>query len=103
MFSNPDKLKFLDIFSSWGYKILEEDPYTMIKKIDSKLLENKYFYASVGLEDRVNHLMLQQWIDIMGRMKKKKCIFKGYLCRRGVLGSMLLVICVIFLNTLMKK
>ena len=81
LFSNPDKLKFLDIFSSWGYKILEEDPYTMIKKIDSKLLENKYFYASVGLEDRVNHLMLQQWIDIMGRMKKKKCIFKGYLCR----------------------
>ena len=54
----------------------------MLKKIDSKLLENKYFYASVGLEDRVNHLMLQQWIDIMGRMKKKKCIFKGYLCRK---------------------
>lgn len=81
LFSNPDKTKFLNIFSSWGYKILEEDPYTMIKKIDFNRLKDKYFYASVGLEDRVNHLMLQQWIDVMGRMKKKKCNFKGYLCR----------------------
>lgn len=81
LFSNPDKINFLNIFSSWGYKILEEDPYTMIKKIDSNSFKNRYFYASVGLEDRVNHLMLQQWIDVMGRMKKKKCNFKGYLCR----------------------
>ena len=43
-------------------------------------LKNKYFYASVGTEDRENHLMLQQWLDVMGRMKKNKYNFKGYLC-----------------------
>lgn len=80
LFSNEDKQQFLKVFSSWGYKILKEDPYTMIKLKDEKSLKDRYFYASVGTEDKVNYLMLQQWIDIMGRMKKKKCNFKGYLC-----------------------
>lgn len=80
IFSDIDKLQFLKVFGSWGYKILKEDPYTMIKYKADESLRDRYFYASVGTEDRVNHLMLQQWIDIMGRMKRKNCKFKGYLC-----------------------
>lgn len=80
LFSSVDKKQFIRVFGSWGYKILKEDPYSMIKYVKAEKLNNKYFYASVGIEDRVNHLMLQQWLDVMGRMKKKKYNFKGYLC-----------------------
>ena len=79
-FNNVDKKQFVKVFGSWGYKILKEDPYSIIKYMKAEKLNNKYFYASVGIEDRVNHLMLQQWLDVMGRMKKNKYNFKGYLC-----------------------
>lgn len=80
LFNDVDKRQFVRVFGSWGYKILKEDPYSMIKYMEAEKLSNKYFYASVGIEDRVNHLMLQQWLDVMGRMKKNKYNFKGYLC-----------------------
>lgn len=80
LFNDVDKRQFIRVFGSWGYKILKEDPYSMIKYMEAEKLSNKYFYASVGIEDRVNHLMLQQWLDVMGRMKKNKYNFKGYLC-----------------------
>lgn len=80
LFNDIDKRQFIRVFGSWGYKILKEDPYSMIKYMEAEKLSNKYFYASVGIEDRVNHLMLQQWLDVMGRMKKNKYNFKGYLC-----------------------
>lgn len=80
LFSSVDKKQFIRVFGSWGYKILKEDPYSMIKYMKAEKLNDKYFYASVGIEDRVNHLMLQQWLDVMGRMKKNKYNFKGYLC-----------------------
>lgn len=79
-FNNVDKKQFVKVFGSWGYKILKEDPYSIIKYMKAEKLNNKYFYASVGIEDRVNHLMLQQWLDVMGRMKKNKYNFKGCLC-----------------------
>ena len=80
LFNDVDKRQFIRVFGSWGYKILKEDPYSMIKYMEAEKLSNKYFYASVGIEDRVNHLMLQQWLDVMERMKKNKYNFKGYLC-----------------------
>lgn len=80
LFNNVDKRQFVRVFGSWGYRILKEDPYSMIKYVRTEELNNKYFYASVGIEDRENHLMLQQWLDVMGRMKKNKYNFKGYLC-----------------------
>lgn len=80
LFTDVDKKQFVRVFGSWGYKILKEDPYSMIKYMKEDKLKNKYFYASVGIEDRVNHLMLQQWLDVMGRMKKNKYNFRGYLC-----------------------
>lgn len=80
LFNDVDKRQFVKVFGSWGYKILKEDPYSMLKYMKAEKLSNKYFYASVGIEDRVNHLMLQQWLDVMGRMKKNKYNFKGYLC-----------------------
>ena len=81
LFDNEDKLQFLRVFSSWGYKILKEDPYTLIKKLDKVQFKSKYFYTSVGENDFENHLMLQQWIDTIGRMKKHKYNFIGYLCK----------------------
>ena len=79
-FNNVDKKQFVKVFGSWGYKILKEDPYSIIKYMKAEKLNNKYFYASVGIEDRVNHIMIQQWLDVIGRMKKNKYNFKGYLC-----------------------
>lgn len=81
LFKSEDKLQFIRVFSSWGYKILKEDPYTLIKKLDKEEFKSKYFYASVGENDIENHLMLQQWTDTIGRMKKHKYNFIGYLCK----------------------
>ena len=83
-FANEDKLQFLRVFSSWGHKILEEDPYTLIKKLDKSKFKDRYFYASVGENDVVSHLMLQQWTDTVGRMKKHGYNFIGYLCEDEV-------------------
>lgn len=81
LFSSEDKTQFLRVFSPWGYRILQQDPYTLIKEIGSKNLKDNYFYASVGREDYENHLMLQQWIDVVGRMKKNNLHFKANLCQ----------------------
>lgn len=81
LFNNEDKLHFLRVFGSWGYKILKEDPYTIIKRLDKSKYENRYFYTSVGEKDTEPHLMLQQWLDTVGRMKKHNYNFKGYLCK----------------------
>ena len=81
LFSQDDKKQFLRVFSPWGYRILQQDPYTLIKQLGNKEFEDRYFYASVGEEDFVNHLMLQQWIDVIGRMKKNKFNFIGNLCQ----------------------
>lgn len=81
LFNNEDKLHFLKVFSSWGYKILKEDPYTLIKKIEASDYRDKFFYTSVGEKDVETHLMLQQWLDTVGRMKKCNYNFIGYLCK----------------------
>ena len=81
LFKSEDKLHFLKVFSSWGYKILKEDPYTIIKKIGSSEYKDRFFYTSVGENDIETHLMLQQWLDTVGRMKKHNYNFIGYLCK----------------------
>lgn len=84
IFSDEDKLQFLRVFSSWGYEILKEDPYTLIKKLDKFNFKNRYFYASVGEKDVESHLMLQQWTDTIGRMKKHGYNFIGNICQNEV-------------------
>lgn len=81
LFSNEDKLHFLKVFGSWGYKILKEDPYTLIKSLAKDMYSDRYFYTSVGEKDVETHLMLQQWLDTVGRMKKHNYNFIGYLCK----------------------
>ncbi len=81
LFNNEDKLHFLKVFGSWGYKILKEDPYTLIKRTPKSRYKDRYFYTSVGEKDLEPHLMLQQWLDTVGRMKKHDYNFKGYLCK----------------------
>lgn len=81
LFKSEDKLHFLKVFSSWGYKILKEDPYTLIKKTNKIECKNRFFYTSVGENDIDTHLMLQQWLDTAGRMKKHNYNFIGYLCK----------------------
>lgn len=81
LFSDEDKLHFLRVFGSWGHKILKEDPYTLIKRLPKKKYRGRYFYTSVGEKDVETHLMLQQWLDTVGRMKKHNYNFKGYLCK----------------------
>lgn len=76
-FNDVDKALFIKIFSSWGWRILKQDPYSLIKSIDQKKFKGKKFYISVGAEDKKPYLMLQQWIDIVGRLKKYKVDFKG--------------------------
>lgn len=81
LFNNVDKSHFLRVFGSWGYKILNEDPYTLIKKTPKDRYKDRYFYISVGEKDIETHLMLQQWLDTVGRMKKNRYNFKGYFCK----------------------
>ncbi|WP_426709812.1 alpha/beta hydrolase [Cetobacterium sp. SF1] len=82
LFNEMDKAHFIKVFSSWGYKILKEDPYSIIKKIPEAKRKNKKIYISVGSEDKKPYLMLQQWIDVVGRMKKYKYNFKGIIYAR---------------------
>lgn len=79
LFNDLDKANFIKIFSSWGWRILKQDPYTIIKLMDKKDFKNKKFYLSVGAEDKKPYLMFQQWIDIVGRLKKYDVDFKGYI------------------------
>ena len=84
LFNDVDKSLFIRIFSSWGWRILKQDPYSIIKVIDPKRLKGKKFYISVGAEDKKPYLMLQQWIDIVGRLKKYQVDFKGYIYKDEV-------------------
>ncbi len=84
LFNDVDKSLFIRIFSSWGWRILKQDPYSIIKVIDPKRLKGKKFYISVGVEDKKPYLMLQQWIDIVGRLKKYQVDFKGYIYKDEV-------------------
>lgn len=84
VFSSRDKKHFLNVFGSFGYQIIKQDPYSLIKYIAYKnpeMLKDKYFYLSVGDEDREPYLMLQQWIDVVGRLKKYRAKFRGNLYR----------------------
>ncbi|MGL6120749.1 MAG: alpha/beta hydrolase, partial [Fusobacteriaceae bacterium] len=40
-------------------------------------------YASVGSEDKAPYLMLQQWLDSVGRLKKHNYDFKAYIYKDG--------------------
>ena len=84
LFNDLDKAHFIKVFSSWGWRILKQDPYSIIKTIDKNRLKGKKFYISVGAEDKKPYLMLQQWIDIVGRLKKFGVDFKGYIYKDEV-------------------
>lgn len=84
LFNDLDKSLFIRIFSSWGWRILKQDPYSIIKVIDKNKLKGKKFYISVGAEDKKPYLMLQQWIDIVGRLKKYGVDFRGYIYKDEV-------------------
>lgn len=78
LFNDVDKAHFIRIFSSWGYRILKEDPYSLLKE---KIKAGKHtkFYLSVGSEDKKPYLMFQQWIDVVGRLKKYRYSFRAYI------------------------
>lgn len=77
LFNDMDKSHFVKVFSPWGYKILKNDPYSMIKKIEKSKYKNKKFYLSVGSEDKKPYLMFQQWLDVIGRAKRYELDFQG--------------------------
>lgn len=79
LFNDFDKNHFVRVFSPWGYKILKNDPYSIIKTTPYERYKNVKFYLSVGLEDKKPYLMLQQWLDVVGRIKKYQFDFKGML------------------------
>ncbi|NME35485.1 MULTISPECIES: alpha/beta hydrolase family protein [Fusobacterium] len=76
---SQDKINFLKIFSPWGWRILKQDPYTIIKNMEPEKFKGKSIYISVGEEDKEPYLMLQQWTDIVGRLKKYNVDFQGYI------------------------
>lgn len=87
VFGSKDKKHFINVFGSFGYQIIKQDPYSLIKLISNKnpqALKDRYFYLSVGDEDRKPYLMLQQWIDIVGRLKKYCVSFSANLYRGEV-------------------
>lgn len=77
LFNDVDRNHFVKVFSPWGYKLLKNDPYSIIKMTDSEKYIGNKFYLSVGSEDKKPYLMLQQWLDVVGRAKKYKLDFKG--------------------------
>ncbi|MCX3066246.1 MAG: alpha/beta hydrolase [Cetobacterium sp.] len=77
LFNDVNKAHFMKVFSPWGYKILKNDPYSIIKKTNPEKYKGKKFYLSVGSEDKKPYLMLQQWLDVVGRAKKYGLDFKG--------------------------
>uniref|UniRef100_UPI003AEF2752 alpha/beta hydrolase-fold protein n=1 Tax=Cetobacterium sp. TaxID=2071632 RepID=UPI003AEF2752 len=52
LFNDVNKAHFVKVFSPWGYKILKNDPYSIIKVTDPKRYIGKKFYLSVGSEDK---------------------------------------------------
>lgn len=84
IFSEGDSRNFIEVFGSWGYKIIKQDPYSLIKRYGKQnphKLKDKYFYLSVGDEDREPYLMLQQWVDVVGRLKKYGFNYSAHLYR----------------------
>ncbi|MGL4910268.1 MAG: alpha/beta hydrolase [Cetobacterium sp.] len=77
LFNDVNKAHFVKVFSPWGYKILKNDPYSIIKTTELKRFKGKKFYLSVGSEDKKPYLMFQQWLDVVGRAKKYKLDFRG--------------------------
>lgn len=77
LFNDVNKAHFMKVFSPWGYKILKNDPYSIIKKTNPERYKRNKFYLSVGSEDKKPYLMLQQWLDVVGRAKRYELNFKG--------------------------
>ncbi|MGL5278233.1 MAG: alpha/beta hydrolase [Cetobacterium sp.] len=77
LFNDVNKAHFMKVFSPWGYKILKNDPYSIIKETNPERYKGKKFYLSVGSEDKKPYLMFQQWLDVVGRAKKYGLDFKG--------------------------
>ncbi|MGL5098672.1 MAG: alpha/beta hydrolase, partial [Fusobacteriaceae bacterium] len=67
-----------------GAHILREDPYSIMKVMEREKILKLKFYASVGSEDKKPYLMVQQWLDIVGRMKKLGLDFKAYVYKDEV-------------------
>ncbi|WP_319200272.1 alpha/beta hydrolase-fold protein [uncultured Ilyobacter sp.] len=84
IFGEGDGRHFVQVFGSWGHQIIKQDPYSLIKAYGRKnpnKLKDKYFYLSVGDEDKEPYLMLQQWIDVVGRLKKYGFNYNAHLYR----------------------
>lgn len=79
LFKDQDKERFIKIFGSWGKEIIKEDPYTLIKRLNTTEQQGKHFYLSVGSEDKEPYYMLHQWVDMVGRIKRFNLPFKAYL------------------------
>ncbi|MCK5779417.1 MAG: esterase [Psychrilyobacter sp.] len=77
LFKSEDKERFITIFGSWGREIMKEDPYTLIKYLDKAEQQGKNFYLSVGAEDKEPYLMVHQWVDMIGRIKRFNFTFQG--------------------------
>ncbi|MGL4687726.1 MAG: alpha/beta hydrolase, partial [Fusobacteriaceae bacterium] len=56
----------------------------ILKRINLSKIKGKKFYVSVGSEDKEPYLMLQQWLDVVGRLKKYGYDFKGYIYKNEV-------------------
>lgn len=84
LFNKFDQQHFMRVFGSQGAHILREDPYSIIKNINWEKINDLKFYASVGSEDKKPYLMLEQWLDMVGRMKKLKLNFRAYLYKDEV-------------------
>ncbi|MGL5049711.1 MAG: alpha/beta hydrolase [Fusobacteriaceae bacterium] len=83
VFKSFDQQHFVRVFGSQGRAILKQDPYTILKTTPKKNHEKVKFYASVGSEDKAPYLMLQQWLDSVGRLKKHNYDFKAYIYKDG--------------------
>jgi len=79
LFRDEDKERFINIFGSWGKGIIQEDPYTLIKQLDTAKQQGKHFYLSVGSEDKEPYYMVHQWVDMVGRIKRFNLPFEAYI------------------------
>ncbi len=79
LFRDGDKERFINIFGSWGKDILKEDPYTLIKQLNTAKQQGKHFYLSVGTEDKEPYYMVHQWVDMVGRIKRFNLPYEAYI------------------------
>ncbi|MGL6098073.1 MAG: alpha/beta hydrolase [Fusobacteriaceae bacterium] len=84
LFNSFDQQHFMRVFGPQGGHILREDPYSIMKVMERDKILKLKFYASVGSEDKKPYLMVQQWLDVVGRMKKLKLDFKAYVYKDEV-------------------